>query len=301
MRALALAVTLCAPLVALPSAKAASSTLELRTHDACLRDESYRSDAVVLLVDRTTAWDDAARARWAGGVATILNSADVVGRLTVLEVRDTAVGTVSMGSGCLSDFRPMDAQGSSVSLSEDPWEWTKEQARRAWKRVTTPRLSPKEESERIWGERTARTAYAQALRGAMSADRPTSSNTEIAQSFASAVQSACGGKAVCRIYVFSDLLDSKAKRETRGADGEQEGSARARSLLLEMRPEITSTKLLISVWGFGRDDAQTGRPLDDTTRRYLRSYWRGYFEEFTKSAAAGSAFDIVDMLQQLLG
>lgn len=284
-------------LLVLAPVMSSADGLDLKTRDACVREDSYRSSAVVVLVDRTTILDTAAQERWANGVATILGSYNVVGKLSILEVRESAVGARLLGSGCLSDFRPQDKQVNEVSIVEHPWEWTKEIGRRAWKKVTVPRRSDKEESDRIWDERSARTEYTKALRTALTIDRPTGTNTEIAQSLISALQSTCGAKSTCRVYLFSDLLDSAAKREVRSADVEQKGGARARALLQEMRPEISAATVTIKVWGFGRDDTQSGRPLDDLTRRSVRNYWRGYFDEVGRSAAEGSSYDIVDMLR----
>lgn len=288
----------CALTLLIAAAALAAATLDMPTRDACIQEDSYETSAIVVLVDRTTVLDQAAQERWATGVATIFSSHEVVGKLGVYEVRESAVGARLLGSGCLSDFRPQSEQGSKVPFLDHPWDWSKEQTRRLWKSASTRKRSSKEENTRIWDERAARTEYAKALQAALAVDRPTGVNTEIAQSLISALHSSCGGREVCRVYMFSDLLDTSAKREARNQDGEQKGAVRASALLQEIRPEIGGTKVIVRVWGFGRDDSQAGRPLDDAVRRFVRAYWRGYFEELKKSAAPGSSFDIADMLRQ---
>ena len=125
---------------------------------------------------------------------------------------------------------------------------------------------------------------------------PTDHDTEIAQSLVAIMQSDCGGRDACRIYLYSDLLDSEAKRAIRRQDDMAvSGRSRAQGLLREYKPHVRNTLLQFRAWGFGRADDVAGRPLNDTVRRQLRSYWEAFFSVLCSGAAPGSDAEISDM------
>ncbi len=63
----------------------------------------------------------------------------------------------------------------------------------------------------------------------------------------------------------------------------------------EFLPRLTTTKVFIKVWGFGRADDLPGTPLSDEKRQNIRNYWRGYFEVIRRYAAVSSQAEITDM------
>jgi hypothetical protein len=273
--------------------------LRLPSDPECKEREAYSAIQNVIFLDRTTNPDDAARSRFRNGILAILGNHEYVGRLVVVEIRDNETQTEKIGEGCLDALK----QPEIVRLESDN-RW-----KRAWRSIVSKyrEWRPEERSDAEKNREIDRQSYIQQDRGAaavaigslIDTNRATEHDTEIARSLVAALQSECSGKVVCNVFMFSDLLDSDAKRAFALRRGMQAaGATQAKKLLAEYRPKIGMTRVMIRIWGFGGSDDVASRPLPDGMRQEIRSYWQAYLDTVLASAAKNSEPVISDMYQR---
>jgi hypothetical protein len=252
----------------------------------CHADPRSGQSSILLLLDRTTNLDATAKDRWRRGIAKLISDRSLHGEMRVLEVRENATELEVVRNVCLDEsptLTPPEKQGLS-GLWRSAIEW--------WSGPSSDRDAA---LRRAKEDHDDRSKFIVSLQKLINVDRPTRSETEIAQSLIAALQANCVGRRHCSILVYSDFLDSNAKAHLDLADPRGAGIVRARELLGEYDPPISDTTVDIRCWGFGRDDVRPGRPLDDHRRMALRAYWSGFFETIRKRAKEGSV-QFVDFL-----
>lgn len=270
----------------------ADARLQLPRAAACRSDAALKNRQIVFVLDRTTTLGAVSKRRWHEGIELITGSSSIAGQVALFEIRESSVGFSRLGAGC------MDLYSATPEAHEPPPPSARgEDATGWWDRVVQFghrvggwfSADPPDDDE-THARRSRARADRQALAAAIAAvgdeDAPTHSESEITQSIVALIQAVCSDQRECRLYIYSDLLDSRAKSALRLTPSEAAalGRERATALLTEYQPHIQNTRLTFLVWGFGRDDPHENLALDDTTRAALRLYWRTFFDTISPGA-----------------
>jgi len=134
-------------------------------------------------------------------------------------------------------------------------------------------------------------------------DAPTKKDTEIAAPLFQITRSNCL-TSHCRIYFFTDLIDSKPRvliQKNVSIDAaNNEGRSRGQGLLRASDP--LKPKFDVFVWGFGRNEANKP-PLKQNEMEILRAYWKAFFTEIgaSSSSIAGQVSELMQIDPPVVG
>jgi hypothetical protein len=252
----------------------------------CELREEFKSEVNIVLLDRTTSLSQQDGERWARGLDTLLRLHEVAGRIELLDL--VAVGklapppiTVCYPASLKKPVRTQEPSDVVHQLSKFLGEW----------RFGTPKIEePTDELvDEINDARKKQRDFVVAVPATRSVAE--TKTTDIERPVREAISKRCQLAQVCRLLMFTDLMDTDIQRKLSSLDvtGSSElGSAYANSMVDASRHWSPEVSIQVVVWNFGRDERGANAAAPDEAQQKLEAFWTSYFSSICKRAAPDS-------------
>jgi len=205
---------------------------------------------ILLMVDRTTAYDATDKATLKAGLVSLAHGLEAGDRVVVRVIGASYTDDAPVFDGCVP--------GCPSGLTE-------------WLIGTCKPVQARRD----------RAAYEQRLAKAlmdMLANPKQTKTSDIAQGVAQATRSVAAAdprRTLAEVLIFSDMLENSPHLPGKAFRKESPDRLLGKLNGLDIVPAVKGARVV--VWGFGRDDAPGRQALSPELRQRLDAFWRGFF------------------------